>query len=388
MNLLLKFAFNYAPNKLCLKFIGVAVLVANQHTIEKMLRAEILSLALVQCAVRACFRTDKDTREVFDTPPFGVFMTEYNYNSTDEIAWENRLLSNKIEKALYAKEMYTLKNMYHVTNLFVTDSDKKKTYQLSVFNNNGLYLQNTRFDWDTIDICKLISDFRDFSNQLRSTNPDEMNQQISDILEFGMEHGMPIDFVKKCIYFCITYMQRLNMYNIMKYNDMVRIGRYLLVSILHKHESVTHVSRWCLAHLFDIYNDCERQDYIKDVLNPKAQRLIQSKKKCQTMKKEISSKDSKDNYAWRCLLCNTFNEYSKYNDGCPTCRWDEIYVGKLCSVSPLWFVEENKSISFGVDPRDKPFYIIGDFSIGAYDCNDESKIVNNYGWIQAMIKTI
>lgn len=62
----------------------------------------------MKCAIRACLRVDKDTRETFDanTPPFGVFIT--NKIIDDDISWKNRTVSFKIQAALRFKEMCNL----------------------------------------------------------------------------------------------------------------------------------------------------------------------------------------------------------------------------------------------------------------------------------------
>ena len=63
-----------------------------------------------------------------------------------------------------------------------------------------------------------------------------------------------------------------------------------------------------------------------------------------------NNNNKKINFVWKCLICNTFNAYSKAN-------LDKIH---MVSKSPLFCIQScsNKSISFGVDPREIPFYII------------------------------
>ena len=173
LNLLLKFAFNYTSNQRHLKFIGAAKWVENQDAIEQMLKAGKIRLRLAQCAIRACFRTYKDTREVFDMdiPSYalGVFMAiKYGCNNRDKIEWKSRTLSDKIEAAFYHKEVYNLKNIY-----------------------DRWYLFNT--------------DFRYLLNQSPLSNHGKLNQDFSDILKIAIKYKEPLDFVNKFICFGVLY---------------------------------------------------------------------------------------------------------------------------------------------------------------------------------------
>lgn len=77
----------------------------------------------VKSATRACFRTDKDAREAFDshTRPHGLFIvTKYHDNmhqslsmATDaDFVWSNLSIPEKIQAALRAKELCTLKHFH------------------------------------------------------------------------------------------------------------------------------------------------------------------------------------------------------------------------------------------------------------------------------------
>ena len=103
------------------------------------------------------------------------------------------------------------------------------------------------------------------------------------------------------------------------------------------------------------------------------------------MKNNILSPKQENNYVWRCVLCNTFNEYSKYTHGCPSCVSSEYFtIHKLMSVCPLYFSKENESITFGINPINSPFYIIRDFKNKTY--SNINNIKSEYFIIQTNLE--
>ena len=429
LSLLLKFGFDYYTSKAgkkCLKFTGVAVFIANRGAVEMMVRQKKIRFGLMQCVFRACFRTDKDTREILDTdtPSMGVFLsTKYIYNGNNtytgtngddlkKLVWQNPAKSDKIQAASEAKEMCNLKyidDSWSAT-LFVQDKcvDKITIITLSVFNNNGLLFDG--IDWHTMDIGKLISDVYEYCIPMLCYEKDKL--QMSDVLENVLKSlekkKHRIDFCKKWIYFLnLSVMRILDNNEIHDHNQLqgsnnvhrYRRGRYHLLSLLSKHESLLeNVSRYYLTYIVArLTNENQVKDYIEKTVKPKVMRLKRSIAKCKQIKNNynILSKNAKDKhieYSWRCLVCGKLNEYTKYNMYCPNCArndktnrlkiWVDEYKFCLFSLSPLFCMESdlNKSKTFCVDPCENSFYIIRDLSFRNNDCGDEKSIINKYSY--------
>ena len=393
LDLLIKFGFKYVSNKSQLTFIGVAQYISHEQEIMQMLHARKFSWVLAQGAIRACFRADKDTRETFDsdTPPYGVFINDQVFSTS----WENRTISNKTETTLRIKEMCSLNSFEDMfEHLFIIKSDydtnRMKKMQVYVFNNQGGYFK--WIDWDQIDIGKL------FFNFCRRYGGDhqlhvKFNQILSTFLSSTNKDEKKINFFKKCVkflgdYYRDHYTQQADLcfgalppcYTVQKYY-------YDLLSRLNKNEhllkKVSTLFVWHISVIANMIGNTSQytddhdviQQHINSIVKPMIQRLKKSKKICKYIKNSmLLEKENSVDYVWTCLLCNTKNKYNfgKCNAFCSSCewnQWDELY-----SMCPLYFLVENESITFGIDPRIKPFYIINYHGHKQYDCNKYSDI--------------
>ena len=153
-----------------------------------------------------------------------------------------------------------------------------------------------------------------------------------------------------------------------------------------QHEFIlSYVSRRCVDQLLSTGDtDMEQiSKYIENNCLPKAKRLIKSKKICKTIKNRYFNNNSNDIYVWRCLICNKFYQYKEHDVECPSCS--SGYIIALC---PLYFIKINDSITFGVDPVDKPFYLIRHFQVKKFDDSNITGIVKYCKNIQQMIEQI
>ena len=387
LDLLRILGFEYTTtNKIHLKFIGVSLFIANEHLIHKMVQEEKISLILFQHVLRACFRTNENTRRIFDsnTQPMGAYISSYYISDhRDYIPWENRTMSDKIQKTLCVQELCNVKHFsdWHRISFTMTHAKtgRQKQYDLTVFNNNGKCFKD--IDWDAKGINELVSNASNAFNNV-------FDNHVSNIIKLAETYQHPVDFVKRSIYFLKECLMDSLCKEDASYGSShaysLQKARYQLLSMLRKHESVFTASQYYLAN---ICRQSKRQDYIESTIEPKVYRLNESKKTCQKIQKTILSKDSKHSYVWRCLLCNTFNQY-RTCEGCPSCTSYWTDIEKLISLSPLYLMNCNKSKSFCIDPRDKPFYIIGDYKFCETRCemNDENTIIKKYSKIQAMIE--
>ena len=395
LDLIRTLGFEYInfTNKMYLKFKGVSLYIDNEDKIQNMVQTEKISLMLFQYVLRACFRANKETKKTFDmnTMQMGVFFSRYSIpDNSENTRWENYTMSDKHQKTLCVKELCNVKHFsdWHKVSIIVGDNTgSKKHYNLTVLNNSGTY--SVGMNWDEIDINTLMFDINNFA-KIHKNNIDDT---VSRIITTAKKYKQPIDFVKKSLHFFRLYVILDSIFEVCasfgsKHAHSVQTERYQLLSILRKHESVLPTSQYLGDNIFVRGLSPSHQYYVQNIFEPHAYRLKQSKKTCKKIKKKIFSKDSKHNYVWRCLLCNTFNQYRIYNQECPSCRSHCTANEKLVSISPLYCMESNcnKSISFCIDPCDKPFYIICDFSVNTNERNDENPIINKYREIEAMIQ--
>ena len=374
LNLLIKFGFQYTQNKSQLRFIGVEQYIHHEDEIIKLLREKKLRLILVQAAIRACFRADKDTRQTFDsdTPPFGVFRTLkpvlITNNKLFYTPWKNLMLSDKTQTTLRVKEMCDLNSfddLFEQHYIYKCPYTKKvKKLQVYVFNNQGKEFQ--RIDWDGICIDKLIADI--YRKCVRYQLFITIDQISSVFLSTADKDENEINFYKKCLFFldtCFSPTQR-------------NYHHYKMLTTLRKYEyllnKLGNLSGLDIIELMRIGKDQCRDDlveqHINSIVKPKVERIEKSKKICKYIKNSMLSKeDNNVDYLWKCLLCNTKNNYNfgklKCNGLCSSCKWSEW--NELYSMCPLYYLQSNQSKTFGIDPRVKPFYIIHDFGHKPYD---------------------
>ena len=384
--LLIKFGFKYAHNKSQLRFIGVEQYMYHRDEIIALLHAKIMGFFLAQAAIRACFRADKETRQTFDsdTPPFGRFRTVepvlVQNNQVFYTSWENRTMSYKTQTTLCFKEMCNLNSFDDLFDLHFQVkcrfTNKFKTRHMYVFNNQGLLFEN--INWDGMDIDKLIYD----SYRICQRYPQvlaQIEQLCSVFFTTTHKDENKINFFKKCLYFFKYLFENLNKDGQKFYYD--------LLLALRKHEYLSNkLSNVCVNQIRElmIANKYQSRDnvieQINSIVKPMTERTEKSKKICKYIKNSILSKNENSvGYVWTCLLCNKKNNYTfdKCNDVCSSCKWNEW--NELYSKCPLYFLEKNQSITFGIDPRVKPFYIIYDSGSKPYDCN-------KYSYIHAMME--
>lgn len=384
--LLLKFGFNYTANKVYLKYVGMS------NEIADLLSEERISLLTKQYIIRACFRTDTDTRKTFDsdTPAFGVFyMKKSNCNTSHRnVLWKNRSSSDKIQGALCGKEICKLQSILdscyvrgilecikYDNNNYDSINYRSASWQLYVFNNNGCFFRD--IDWNEINIKKLMNDcsFNENNRFFRSS------PIVSLLL---MQDKNIVNFCKKFFYFLNLFIKQSEKY--VTQSHLVQQENWELLSILNKHESLFNkVSGRCIRHIaLTLHNESEVEEYINNVVKAKAKRLKQSKRRCKLINK---SQDTLPQ--WRCLMCNTLNG-CRTCIACPSCNGNQVYVDRLASINPLYwmFSHLSDSISFGIDPRDKKFYIIREFCKKAFpfNLNDDTIIINKYRSIQDQLE--
>ena len=403
LDLLIKFGFKYTLNKSQLTFIGATQYISHEDKIIELLYARKLRWIVVQAAIRACFRADIDTRETFDsdTPPYGVFIIPKYLNQNNRVfnsSCENRKLSNKTQTTLRVKEMYHLNSFEDIFehHFLIKSPDTKqiKKMQVYVFNNQGQFFKY--IDWDEMDIDKSIYDC------LRKRESDHQFI-IKDFLSTTHKDENKRKFFKKCVHFLYDCHKHHFNHAHFTSSDLQRCYYfqkyyYDLLSILHKYDYLLkEVSKFCVWHIdknmrISIYPCTHAIDrYMNRIVKPMIERLKKSKKRCKYIKNSmLSNKENSVDCVWRCLLCNTKNYYNfgKFKDlnssFCPSCQWNKS--NKLYSMCPLYFVQSNQSITFGIDPRVKPFYIIFDLDGKQYDCKIASNMIKKYSYIQAMIE--
>ena len=393
LDLLIKFGFKFTHKKSQLTFIGVAQYMYHEHKINDLLYAKKLQFVLVQAAIRACFRANKDTRQMFDSDsaPLGIFKIWEPYSSQNNqkfyTSWDNRKLSEKIDTTLRFKEMCNLNSFDDYFALhFVSKCPETKKFtklHLYVFNNQGIEFES--IEWDRMDIDKLIYDFyRKCHNAIELPQLLVKFDQICSVfLSTTDKDENKINFFKKCVFFldhCFAiYDQRWHYYQKFYYD---------LVSTLHKYEYLLNkVSNDCGYQIWKLMTlkgsqctDDVIEKYMNNIVKPMAERIQKSQKICKYIKNSmLSQKENSVDYAWKCLLCNTKNTYNfgKCNAFCSSCPWNQW--NELDSMCPLFFMQFNQSITFGIDPRVKPFYIIRDRGRKQYDCN-------KYRYIQTMME--
>ena len=403
-------------NNSFLKFIGVARFISNRIFVEMMVRQGTIRFELMKCALRACFRADKDTRETFDrnSITMGVFVnTKYNFDEIAENVWEKAPVSEKIDAALEAKEMYNLK--YIQDSWHSTWFSGMISLSISVFNNDGVYFEN--IDWNAMKMVKLEYGYGDNKQCCLPLMPNTkdklyLNTFLQNVLTTVDKKKQTTNFGKKCIYFLTQSMRNAEKNNPIGISPHHNHHHHhhthscqkchcncgQLPMLRCQDESVIdHVktnNHQCIERHTKLKNDCNfpRQDYIENIYKPNAMKLKDSKEICQKIQQEILSQDTnaKARWNWKCLVCNTFNEFSKFNKCCPTCAMNQLEISiddynyRLLSFSPLFCMDPdlNSSKSFCVDPRNKAFYIIRDKNIKIGEYTDEKICRKKYSLIQ------